>query len=141
MFWFDETFELCDSSFYTDIIDFNMTFLSSGNNFSDLLVNRSIAGELSLRRNSVIRSNPGDTINLSELLMGQTNLDIKLGITAYSQEGYLRNIEVKGSDGILRGNANLIRSDINFGLFGQLKNKPINLTFIKTGASCQKSKK
>ena len=141
MLWLDETFDLCDSSVYSDFIDFNMTFLSSGNNFSDLLVNRSIVGELSLRRNSVIRSNPGDTINLSELLMGQSNLDIKLGLTAYSQEGYLRNIEVKGSDGILRGNANLIRSDINFGLFGQLKNKPINLTFIKTGASCQKSKK
>ncbi len=141
LLWFDETFDLCDSSIYSDIIDFNMAFISSGNNFSDLLVNRNINGELSLTGNSFIRSNPGDNINLSEMFQGQSNLNISLGFNAYSQEGFLRNIEVKNGELDLRGNANLVRSDVNYFFYGQLKNKPQNLTFTKTGTSCQKAKK
>ncbi|MBK7056968.1 MAG: hypothetical protein KBF99_07100 [Leptospiraceae bacterium] len=139
--WLDETFDLCDSSIYTDIINFNMSFVSGGNNFSDLLVNRSIAGELNLIGNSFIRSNPGDNVNLSEMFLGQSNLDISLGFNAYSQEGFIRNIEVKSKELDLRGNASLVRSDVNYIFYGQLKNKPQNIAFTKTGASCQKSKK
>ncbi|MBP7283622.1 MAG: hypothetical protein KBA66_18695 [Leptospiraceae bacterium] len=141
LFWFDEIMDICDSSIYSDIIDFNMTFISSGNNFSDLLVNRSIAGELALRRNSFLRTNPGDNINLFELFSEENISDISLGFNAYSQDGFVRNIEVKGGTGVLRGNAAFTRSGINFGMFGQLKNKPINLSFIKTGNSCQTIKK
>lgn len=141
LFWFDETIDICDSSIYSDIISFNMTFISSGNNFSDLLVNRNIAGELSLRRNNIQRTNPGDNINLFENFAGENISDISLGFNAYSQEGFIRNIEVKANSGILRGNANFTRSGINFGIYGQLKNKPINLSFIKLGASCQNIKK
>ena len=139
--WLDETFDLCDSSIYTDIINFNMSFVSGGNNFSDLLVNRSIAGELNLIGNSFIRTNPGDNVNLSEMFQGQNNLDISLGFNAYSQEGFIRNIEVKSKELDLRGNASLVRSDVNYIFYGQLKNKPQNIAFTKTGASCQKSKK
>lgn len=141
LLWFDETFDLCDSSIYSDIIDFNMSFISSGNNFSDLLVNRSISGELSLIGNSFIRSNPGDNVNLSEIFQKQKNLTISLAFNAYSQEGFLRNIEIKSDEADFRGNANLVRSDINYIFYGQIKNKPQNLAFTKTGASCQKSKK
>lgn len=141
LLWFDETFDLCDSSIYTDIIDFNMAFISSGNNFSDFLVNRSINGDLSLIRNSFIRSNPGDNVNLSELFQGQNNLNLSLGFNAYSQEGFLRNIEIKSNEIDLRGNANLVRSDIIYMFYGQIKNKPQNIAFTKTGTSCQKSKK
>ena len=118
-----------------------MSFVSGGNNFSDLLVNRSIAGELNLIGNSFIRTNPGDNVNLSEMFQGQNNLDISLGFNAYSQEGFIRNIEVKSKELDLRGNASLVRSDVNYIFYGQLKNKPQNIAFTKTGASCQKSKK
>ena len=76
-----------------------------------------------------------------ELFSEENISDISLGFNAYSQDGFVRNIEVKGGTGVLRGNAAFTRSGINFGMFGQLKNKPINLSFIKTGNSCQTIKK
>lgn len=141
LLWFDETLQICDSSIYTDIIQFNMAFISSGNNFSDLLVNRSINGDINFIGNSFIRSNPADNINLSELFQGQNNLNIIMGFNAYSQEGFYRNLEIKSKSSDLRGTANMVRSDVNYFLYGQIKNKPLNLTFTKTGAACQKLKK
>jgi hypothetical protein len=78
---------------------------------------------------------------LSEYFQGQNNLNLSLAFNAYSQEGFLRNIEIKNNEIDLRGNANLVRSDVIYVFYGQIKNKPQNIAFTKTGASCQKSKK
>lgn len=141
LIWFDEVFSICDSTIYSDILNFNITVVTSGNNFAELVVNRNMAGEMNLHSINFYRSNPGDLIQFAEMFQGQKRLNLSFGFNGYSQESYFRNIELEGSDSVVKGFGSTQRGDLQLNYSGLLKKQPINGFIIVSGGACQKLKK
>jgi hypothetical protein len=137
--WMDETLNFCDSTFYSDWLDFNISMTASGNHFSDLVVTRYLNGGFRLGRSSAYRKRAYDPVRLDEF-MGKGNINISGDFNAYSQEIYFRNLEVKGNGFSFLGYGNSTRNDQSFYFSGSNQNKYLSLNLNYNGEVCQKKK-
>ncbi len=134
-------FEFCDSIFYTDFLNFQFTFTSAGNNFSDFYANKSIAGIFEANSSVFIKNdNYSDKISIMENLKSQKNLSLKFAFSGYSQDLYINNLNLNSDELQIFGNSLTLRGEQGYNFSGQVKNKPFNLNFFKKGDQCYKKK-
>ena len=140
-FYLDKVFDFCDISVYSDILDFNFTLNSHGNNFSDLYVNKSIFGDFKSRNSSIIKNNSKDEQIYSDPFEYLKNIELKFEFNAYSADYFIRGIQIINPNLNIYGNGSPQKTEKVFGFNGIINQKPFLLNFSKVGDSCLKLKK
>lgn len=133
--------EFCDASYYADFLNFEFTFISSGNNFSDFYANKSIAGILESNSGIFIKNDKySDKISIMENLKSQKNLSLKFAFNGYSQDLFINNLNLNSDELQVYGNSSTIKGEQSYNFSGQVQNKPFSLNFFKKGDQCYKKK-
>jgi hypothetical protein len=140
-FYLDKVFDFCDISVYSDILDFNFSLNSHGNNFSDLYVNKSILGDFKSRNSSILKNKSKDIQIYSESFEYLNNMELKFDFNAYSADYFIRGIQLTNPNLSIYGSGSPVKTEKVFGFNGSINQKPFSLNFSKVGETCLKPKK
>ena len=141
--WSDKIYNICGTDFFSKNFDMNISFVALGNNFSDIIINKSFNIDFAFKNVSIKQLEKIDNLNLNELLSGDKFFDLKGNLSGYGQESNFRSIEITNSDINFRGytTSNFSRGfGYQFNLYGTQNNKNITYSFFEVNNRCQLKK-
>jgi hypothetical protein len=141
--WSDKIYNICGTDFFSKNFDMNISFVALGNNFSDIIINKSFNIDFAFKSVSIKQIEKIDNVNMNELLSGDKIFDLKGNLSGYGQESNFRSIEITNSDINYRGytTSNFSRGfGYQFNLYGTQNNKNITLNFYEVNNRCQLKK-
>jgi hypothetical protein len=141
--WGDKFYNICGTDFLSKNFDIMISFVALGNNFSDIIINKSFNIDFFFKNVSYKQNEFIDNLNLNEILNKDKTFDIKGNLSGYGQESNFRSIEISGIDTNYKGytTSNFSRgSGYQFSLYGVHNNKNTTYNFFEVNNRCQLKK-
>ncbi len=139
--WKEKVYTFCGAEFFSDEVNLDFGMVTSGNNFSDFTLKRSVTAEFSFNKSSYRQSDLTDTFRWSEILGSESGFQVKGGMNGYAQESFVRNLEFISDSWSWKGFGNSTKTGYTFSGWGANSGKSQNFTVNREKGKCVLQKK
>ncbi|MDX1957081.1 MAG: hypothetical protein SFU98_00815 [Leptospiraceae bacterium] len=116
--WKEKISEFCGSEIFSDFINLKLSFVASGNNFSDIVVYRNYAVNFHFPGTRFQETNKESQFRLSNLWKENEFYDLKGFLGGYGTQGYIQNLEIFNSNSKWGGNGSIARNSNQVSIWG-----------------------